>query len=113
MLDKNEISKASAAYAKATWNHDEHQYFCMDGFNAGANWAIKEFLKDLWHDAMEEPKKGKYIIEKILDEDGEAYEVGVFYPYKTTDWVNHVKHYDILSWCYLDDILPQKGGSDV
>ncbi len=57
MTDKKKISKASAAHAKATWNHDEEQYFCVDGFNAGANWAIKEFLKDLWHDASEEPRK--------------------------------------------------------
>ena len=27
----------------------------VDGFNAGAKWAINELLKDLWHPASEEP----------------------------------------------------------
>lgn len=29
----------------------------IDGFNAGAKWAINEFLKDLWHPASEEPRE--------------------------------------------------------
>lgn len=31
----------------------------IDGFNAGAKWAINEFLKDLWHPNTEEPDKSK------------------------------------------------------
>ena len=30
-----------------------------NSFITGAKWAIKEFLKNLWHDANEEPKFGK------------------------------------------------------
>ncbi len=109
MIDKKEISKASAAHAKATWNHDEEQFACMDGFEAGANLAIQEFKKSLWHDASEEPEKNKLIIEEYLDEFGYNYEIDCT-TYSCRTWVEMVKVYGIRKWCYIDDILPKKGG---
>lgn len=33
-----------------------------NAFEAGAKWAINEFLKDLWHPASEIPCEGKYLV---------------------------------------------------
>ncbi len=107
MIDRKEISKASAAHAKATWNNDEEQFACMDGFEAGADWAIDEFLQNLWHDASEEPQAERHILEKI-DFIGIRYRTDSFYV--GMDWKKRVKRYDIVSWCYLSDIMPQEGG---
>lgn len=121
MIDKKKIGKASAAHAKATWNHDEEQFACMDGFDVGVHWAIDEFLKDLWHPAIEEPD---YLGRRIL------------YEYKSNGVINpstrikeaslpeklHWKEFSykpinperiITRWLYIDDLLPKKGGSDV
>lgn len=107
MIDKKEISKASAAHAKATWNHDEEQFSCMDGFEAGVDWAQKEFKKSLWHEADEEPQKNKFIVEKIVELDGVSYDTDILYG-NVINWKERTKRYDIVSWCYIDDILPKE-----
>lgn len=118
MLDKKKLNNASIAYARATWNHDEHQFFCMDGFYEGANWAIDEFLKDLWHDASEEPKKDANCLVHISCEHEDTPEDN-YKEYTTSmclggDWSedHFPSEADVFveKWCYLDDILPKKGG---
>ncbi len=79
-----------------------------DAFEQGANWALNEFMKGLWHDASEEPEKNKLIIEEYLDEFGYDYELDCP-TYSGRTWVEMVKVYGIRKWCYLDDILPKKG----
>ncbi len=89
-------------------------------FNAGANWAIKEFLKELWHDASEEPKKDAnclvYISCEYEDTPEDNYKEYTTSMYLGGDWSED--HFPseadvfILKWCYLDDILPQKGGEE-
>lgn len=86
------------------------------GFNAGAEWAINEFLKGLWHPASEAPDLDKRIL----------------YEYKPNGEINpptHIKEatYEkvrwkecgykpinperiITRWLYIDDLLPKKGG---
>lgn len=36
-----------------------------DAYKAGAYWAINKFLKDLWHPASEEPRKGTMCLIQI------------------------------------------------
>ncbi len=87
-------------------------------FYEGANWAIKEFLKGLWHDASEEPKKDANCLVYISCEYGATpennYKEYITSMYLGGDWSlgcfpPEVDVYPI-KWCYLDDILPQKGG---
>ena len=79
-----------------------------NAFEQGAHWAIKEFLKGLWHDASKEPKKGKmlflhrkvgytrFMIERLND---------------SYDWNVLIYAFDICEWLYIEDLLPkQKGG---
>ncbi len=109
MIDKKEVGKASVAHAKATWKSQDRweQLACMDGFEAGVDWAIDEFKKSLWHDADEEPQKNKFIVEKIVELDGVSYDTDILYG-NVINWKERTKRYDIVSWCYINDILPKE-----
>lgn len=86
----------------------------VDGFNAGAKWAINEFLKDLWHPADEEPKKNRLVltdIRSIMDKDRICWTTA-----KLTEngfirnWNNYAKVTKITRWLYLDDLFSKEGG---
>ncbi len=108
MIDKKEISKASAAHAKATWKSQDRweQLACMEGFEAGVNWAQEEFKKSLWHDASEEPQAERPILIKkdfiFIRYEAHSFCIG--------NWKERVKRFSIVSWCYIDDLIPQEGG---
>lgn len=55
MIDKNKIKSAAQGYCDATYGTLNTNPFIAEAFRKGANWAINEFLKDLWHSADEEP----------------------------------------------------------
>lgn len=95
---------------------DGQHHFCQEFgaelFKDGANWAINEFLKDLWHPASEEPRKGAkflyqnhynsrfyYYIDKIDD-------ILETYP----NWSSYVKHVRVIQWLYIEDLFPKEGG---
>lgn len=88
------------------------------GFREGANWAINEFLKELWHPAIETPDLDKRIL----------------YEYKPNGEINpptHIKEatYEkvrwkecgykpinperiITRWLYVDDLFTKEGGEN-
>ena len=130
MIDKNKIAKAARQISEKVVDANgfddskpTHLAFLdghIDGFNAGAKWAINEFLKDLWHDGEEVPKeKNKSVLmwfesysvgERELDYD-EYYDLcntgkdG----YDEDTWEKICNECGWCSkWLYLDDL--QKGG---
>lgn len=107
MMDKEKIRETANRYCKETDCTQEETSLITEGFIEGVHWAQEEFKKSLWHDASEEPEKNKLIIEKIFDEHGYDYELDCP-TYSCRTWVEMVKIFDIIKWCYLDDILPQK-----
>lgn len=83
----------------------------IDGFNAGAKWAINEVLKNLWHSIEKNPKKyHKCLVEVVYHR-----------PLNMTDEVDYVtshltnfgwdessfkrSDYTIKRWIYIDDLL--------
>lgn len=82
----------------------------VDGFNAGAKWAINEFLKDLWHHAEEEPNH-EAIRTYILGET-KASESGVLPMLlrPNTNWKEFVVSHGVTHWFYVDDLFPKEGG---
>ena len=93
----------------------EEMYYKEDikeAIGLGAKWAINELLKDLWHPASEEPRKGaKFLYQSSHD--------SKFYYYinKTDDiletypnWSRYVRHVRVIQWLYIDDLLPKEGG---
>ena len=110
MIDEKKIEEAISKYAKETWNLEEEQFSCMDGFQAGVEWAQKEFANSLWHDASEDPEmKTQVIVEsQIPDSSSLAYTLDGNYGC----WSAKVKACGYVQWCYLDDILPKIGGKN-
>lgn len=81
-----------------------------DGFNAGAKWAINEFLKDLWHPNTEEPDKSKSDI-ITLGFDNDAYlQFKESILWNKESWRHSISRCQIIKWAYLSDILPKEGG---
>ncbi len=122
MIDEKKIEEAAKVYFNKNidkWfdngsfiQASDAEDIAHPNFKAGANWAIKEFLKDLWHDASEEPKEHSdfvYIDSKngvwndSQDNYDDSFGVG---------WGAACRLLDIVQWCYLEDILPQKGGEE-
>lgn len=87
---------------------DGQHHFCQEFgaelFKDGAKWAIREFLKDLWHSVDEEPKLGKRVLVKIY---------GNLSLFNSGFVVEHLRNFDdnygIESWLYIDDLFPKEG----
>lgn len=95
----------------------DHENGFREGYIEGANWAIKEFSEDLWHDAMEEPnpKLNAWIIMQTDKDSWCIVKYGGYNEDGGQTWQREAEKGHTLRWCYLSDILPQeeKGGSDV
>nr|DAZ39771.1 MAG TPA: hypothetical protein [Caudoviricetes sp.] len=94
---------------------DGQHHFCQEFgaelFKDGANWAINEFLKDLWHPASEEPRKDVSIIVETHNDKNMFYYAwnrwqDNFYP----SWTDAVLCSRVSRWLYIDDLFPKKGG---
>lgn len=97
---------------------DGQHHFCQEFgaelFKDGAKWAINEFLKDLWHDASEEPKmtnqENEFVECLVKFKDGIVY----LYNYDTWHhwWCSDEDNQKFLGlidkWLYIDDLLTKK-----
>ena len=114
MIDKNKIKSAAQGYCDATYGTLNTNPFIAEAFRKGANWAINEFLKDLWHPAIEEPKKNRFVLtdtRSIMDKDYICWTtVKLTGNGFVRNWSNYAKVTKITSWLYLDDLLPKEGG---
>lgn len=105
-------------------NDDEEEMYysgqIKEAIKLGAQWAINEFLKDLWHPINEEPKLiGEEIILEIFIGDKRHTTVYEYMAGKEspptiesirwiTNWNSFVEERDnvkIKRWCYLKDLL--------
>lgn len=120
MIDKYKIAKAARQISEKVVDakgfddsKPTHIAFLeghIDGFNAGAKWAINEFLKDLWHPNTEEPDKSKSDI-ITLGFDNYAYlmfKESILW--NEESWRHSISRCQIIKWAYLSDILPKEGG---
>ena len=87
---------------------DGQHHFCQEFgaelFKDGVQWAINEFLKDLWHPANEEPERNK----KLLGYDIDGYSI---YCWKDqeSEWKDFVYNTGLQKWLYIDDLLTNEG----
>ena len=77
----------------------------------GAHWVISEFLKDLWHDASEEPRMFAEVVAEAKITDS----IKTYISFKKsgalfTNWEAYSRAANITRWLYIDDLLEQKGG---
>lgn len=78
---------------------------CMSaGFIRGIEW----FKETIWHDAKEEPEYRKpIIVKRICNIIEGTYVVDVYC--NVIPWKKYADVYEIIKWCYVEDLLP-KGG---
>lgn len=91
----------------------EEMYYKEDikeAIGLGAKWAIKEFIKDLWHPASEEPRE----FAEVLAEAKITESIKTYISFKRNDalfknWDAYSSGANITRWLYIDDLFP-KGG---
>ena len=105
MIDNKKIEIAARRYSEVT-DCKKEEALLEEGFKVGAQWAINEFLKDLWHPVSEEPEENKKLLVQYTNDDLETdYEVDMNTPF--TEWKQHAVSYKFMKWCYIEDILPK------
>ena len=114
MIDEKKIEEAARYYCNNRYPSSQDSPFIAEGFRYGANWAINEFLKDLWHPAEEEPKKNMLVLtdtRSIMDKDYICWTtVKLTENGFVRNWNNYAKVTKITRWLYLDDLFPNEGG---
>ena len=114
MIDDKKIEEAARYYCNNRYPASQDAPFIAEGFKAGAKWAINEFLKDLWHDASEEPKKVKNLLLETTYEYGKPiYHLIKYMPNgnNVCAWREWYKGAHLSRWLYIDDLLPKEGGN--
>lgn len=121
MIDKYKIAKAARQISEKVVDakgfddsKPTHLAFLdchVDGFNAGAKWAINEFIKSLWHPASEEPDKIKSDIITLGFDNDAGIQFKEYILWNEESWRHSISRCQIIKWAYLSDILPiQEGG---
>lgn len=102
-------------------NDDEEEMYysgqIKEAIKLGANWALEQFLKDLWHPASEEPKmtnQGNEFVECLVKfKDGIVclYNYDTWHHWWCCDEGNQKFLGLIDKWLYIDDLLTKEGGN--
>lgn len=71
---------------------------------AGANCAIEQFLKNLWHPIKEKPQKERVLLYQTADN-----AFGINSIVEAGDWKFITKYQRATRWLYIDDLFPKKG----
>lgn len=121
MLNDKKIEEVAKQHAAGAFISEYWQACYKEGFVDCAKWMQKEFLKDLWHPASEEPDvRHKTII--CLYEDGDIRQDYDVYDEAIThdtslgigkfNWNDYAENEEIKKWCYATDLLPKEGGEN-
>lgn len=120
MIDNKKIEDAAKQHSEESYISGYFQACYKDAFMDGAHWAINKSLKDLWHPASEEPDKHRICLVRVVYHlnhgmlpDEERIEQSSFHDFGWYDY--DFKYigvdYDIVSYLYVDELLPKKGGN--
>ena len=99
-------------YNEDTYVDGQHHFcqsFGAELFKDGAKWAINEFLKNLWHPAIEKPKRRfNYLLLHYKDKEKECFEADVV---DTKAWDCYIKD-SLVEYINIDDLFPKEGGEE-
>lgn len=109
MIDDKKIGEAARYYCNNRYPASQDAPFIAEGFRHGAKWMREEFLKDLWHDVDEMPKRAKAFIFECGDY-SMNYHVGLMF--NPHDYKKNAEIWHMNRWCYLEDILPKQEGGN-
>ena len=105
MIDNKKIEDAAKQHSEESYISSYFQACYKDAFMECAKWMQEEFLKNLWHPASEEPKKGRVFLYKTMFEG-----YGINQIIDGNEWKYIIKYQKATQWLYIDDLLPKKGG---
>ena len=105
MIDNKKIEDAAKQDSEESYISSYFQACYKDAFMECAKWMQEEFLKNLWHPASEEPKKGRVFLYKTMFEG-----YGINQIIDGNEWKYIIKYQKATQWLYIDDLLPKKGG---
>ena len=106
MIDDKKIEEAAKHHIEISFISEYWQAWYKYAFTDGAEWAIHESLKDLWHPASEKPKKGRVFLYKTMFEG-----YGINQIIDGNEWKYIIKYQKATQWLYIDDLLPKEGGN--
>ena len=109
MIDDEKIKSAAQGYCDATYGTLDDHPLIAEAFRQGAEWAINEFLKDLWHPNTEEPDKSKSDIITLGFGDDAYLHFKESVLWNKESWRHSISRCQITKWAYLSNILPKKG----
>ena len=112
MIDDKKIEIAARRYSEVTDCDKQEALLIEEGFKEGANWAINDFLKDLWHPASEIPCEGKYLVVEynVTDTIKDYLSFKRLEGYLGWNWIPYCKSANVTQWLYIDDLFPKEGG---
>ena len=106
MIDDKKIEGAARRYSKVTDCDKEEALLIEEGFKEGAEWAINDFLKDLWHQTNKEPEGyDEWIL--LHYSVGNYYSLAQVKEFKS--WKGFVENMPIDGWLYIDDLFSKEG----
>lgn len=112
MIDDKKIEEAARYYCNNRYPASQDAPFIAEGFRHGANWAINELLKDLWHPNTEEPDKSKSDIITIGFDNDAYLQFKESILWNEESWRHSISRCQINKWVYLSDILPKQEGCE-
>lgn len=107
MIDDKKIEEAARQHAKGAFVSEYWQACYKEGFVDCAKWVINEFLKDLWHQADEEPERMK----EILAYGFYGTTIKRWCPNGYITWKDYYEKWHYTQWLYIDDLFPKEGGN--
>lgn len=112
MIDDKKIEEAAKQHSEESYISGYFQACYKDAFMDGAEWAINELLKDLWHSASEIPCEGKYLVVEynVTDTIKDYLSFKRLEGYLGWNWIPYCKSANITQWLYIDDLFPKEGG---
>ena len=109
MIDNNKINSAAQGYSDAIYGTLYTNLFIVEAFREGANWAINEFLKSLWHPNTEESDKSESDIITLSFGDDAYLHFKESVLWNNESWRHSISRCQITKWAYLSNILPKEG----
>ena len=122
MTDNNKIEEAKEKIFEKHFRNQNEDFVCIDhikepvyldyqikqAIELGAQWAINQYLEDLWHSSEEVPEIGRVVIlENHYCQDGR---IEIVSSVRSSTSTNGISPFT-KRWFYIEDLFPKKGGN--
>lgn len=122
MTNNNKIEEAKEKIFEKHFRNQNEDFVCIDhikepvyldyqikqAIELGAQWAINQYLEDLWHSSEEVPEVGRVVIlENHYCQDGR---IEIVSSVRSSTSTNGISPFT-KRWFYIEDLFPKKGGN--